>query len=93
MGLIELERETDDWIELPIIQEGVSYTGSWSYQIVPFGDTNRPTGTWLPAVTLAGDKGVNIESMTPGLYSVWIRIDGLSGYAPIFRNNDEILIK
>jgi hypothetical protein len=74
------ERETDDWAEIPIIQEGVAFTGSWSYQIVQFGDSYRPTGSWLPAVT-------------NGTYSIWIRIDGLSGYAPIFRNTDVLVIK
>jgi hypothetical protein len=87
------ERETDDWAEIPIIQEGVAFTGSWSYQIVQFGDSYRPTGSWLPAVTNAGAKGVDIQGMTKGTYSIWIRIDGLSGYAPIFRNTDVLVIK
>jgi hypothetical protein len=87
------ERETDDWAEVPIIQDGATFTGSWSYQIVQFGDTYRPTGSWLPSVTNASKKGVDIQGMAKGLYSVWVRIDGLAGYAPIFRNTDVLVIK
>lgn len=85
------ERETDDWAQIPVTQDDASWTGGWSYQIVSYGA--RPSGTWLPAVTNASQKGVDIAGLTTGYYDLYIRIDGLAGYAPIFKNADVFLIK
>lgn len=85
------ERETDDWAHVPVTQDDESWTGSWSYQIVVYGA--RPTGTWLPAVTNATLKGVDIQGLTVGYWDLYIRIDGLAGYAPVFLNPDVFVIK
>lgn len=79
--MLVFQRETDDWIKWPVTQDGVEYTGNWSYQIVPYG--TRPTGTWLTAVPQAGNKGINVENLASGYYNVFIRIDGQGAYAPV----------
>ena len=90
MAVRVYERETDDWAHIPVIQDGTTYTGNWSYQIVPYGD--RPTGTWTTAVVNGGLKGVDIQGLVVGYYTVFIRIDGLAGYAPVVENTDYLVI-
>lgn len=89
MTAIAYQRETNDWrgftlrrfdeFALPIPRY-VDYTGAWSYQIVAKGA--RPTGAWLGAVTLNGQKGIDIKNLTPGYYWLFFRIDGQAPYVP-----------
>jgi len=76
-----IQRETDDWLAWPITQAGSTYLGQWSYQIVPW--RSRPTGSWLPAVTVGAAKGIEVAGLTPGYYSVFVRIDGQGSYVPV----------
>lgn len=87
--MLSFQRETDDWAEIPVTQNSVDYTGSWSYQITAYG--NRPTGAWLSAVTNSGKKGIDIQGMSAGYYWLWIRIDGQSPYAPVLDPEDLII--
>jgi hypothetical protein len=80
-----LERETDDWLYIPITQNGVAYTGAWSYQIVAFDA--RPVGSWLTAVPNGGLKGIDVQGLAVGSYDVFIRIDGQGNYAPVFKTD------
>lgn len=78
---IFVQRETDDWVQKTFTEEGTTYTGLWSSQIVAYGA--RPTGTWVSSVTNGGDKGFNIEGLATGYYHVYYRMDGQSPYAPV----------
>jgi hypothetical protein len=78
---LSFQRETDDWAYIPVTQNGVAYTGSWSYQITAYGA--RPTGSWLTAVVNSGSKGIDIQGMSKGFYWLWIRIDGQGVYVPV----------
>jgi hypothetical protein len=85
---IYVQRETDDWVGKTLTQDGVTYTGAWSYQIVAYG--SRPTGSWTSAVVSAGNKGINLESLAAGNYWVFYRIDGQGSYTPVL--DPEVLV-
>jgi hypothetical protein len=84
---IRYPRETDDWRGFTHRQYNYetsmweAYTGVWSYQIVPHH--TRPTGTWLAAVTLGTQKGIDIAGLTVGYHWVFFRIDGQGSYTPV----------
>ena len=88
--MLVFQRETDDWVKWPVTQNGVPYTGAWSYQIVAHGA--RPTGSWITAVVNGADKGINIEALTAGYYWVFIRIDGQAPYIPVLDPEDLIIV-
>jgi hypothetical protein len=87
MALLRIQRETDDWIPRTLIKQGSTYTGDWSYQIVAY--EARPVGTWLPAVEIAGVKGIEVSGLN-GLYEVFYRPDGQGSYVPVL-DPDRIL--
>lgn len=85
---IYVQRETDDWVKKTHYQDGVAYTGAWSYQIVAY--KARPTGTWVTAVVNGSNKGLDVQGMTAGNYWVFYRIDGQGAYTPVI--DPEILV-
>ena len=87
--MLVMQRETDDWVKWPVTQNGAAYTGAWSYQIVAYGA--RPTGTWLTAVVNGADKGVDIQGLTAGYYSIFVRIDGQGAYVPVLNPKSLII--
>jgi len=85
---IEVQRETVDWVKKTHYQNGVTYTGSWSYQIVPF--RSRPTGSWVNAVVNGSDKGIDVSGLSANYYWVFYRIDGVAPYIPV--EDPEVLV-
>lgn len=80
MTSISYQRETNDWRSFTFTRDGVPYTGAWSYQIVAKGA--RPVGSWLSAVVLNGQRGIDVKNLAAGYYWVFFRIDGQAPYAP-----------
>jgi hypothetical protein len=83
------QRETDDWRGFAIIQDGQPYAGAWSYQIVAKGA--RPSGSWQSAVTRGVAKGVDIQNLAAGYYSLFIRVDIGAPYAPVLDPIDLVM--
>lgn len=81
MAQVTFQRETYDWAPLTITRAGEPYTGTWEYQIVPYG--SRPTGSWSSAVLNNGVRGVNIQGLPVGTYRVFYRITGVNPYQPV----------
>jgi hypothetical protein len=88
--MVTLQRETDDWVYVPLLQAGAAYTGAWSYQIVPYMQRPGYLGaTWVPAVENGGARGVDVVGLASGHYWIWPRIDGQDPYVPV---TDPILL-
>jgi len=89
--VIAYQRETDDWRGFTVTNQttGQLATG-WSYQIVARGA--RPTGSWLSAVVNGTQKGIDIQGLSAGYYSVFFRIEGQAPYAPVL-DPVELVIK
>lgn len=97
MTAVSYQRETDDWRGFTLTQLDtsvqppvpVAYAGAWSYQIVARGA--RPTGSWLSAVTRGTAKGIDIQNLPAGYYSVFFRIDIGAPYAPVLDPIDLVM--
>ena len=89
MTQVVYQRETDDWRGFSLTQDGQPYAGAWSYQIVAKG--TRPTGSWQSAVTRGLAKGVDIQNLSAGYYSIFFRIEIGAPYAPVLDPIDLVI--
>lgn len=72
--MITFERETNEFQPVAIAVDGAPPAGSIDFAIVVHGA--RPT-TWVPAVETDEGTGFWIQSLTAGMYEVYVRVTTL----------------
>lgn len=66
------QRETKEFIPVPISINGVSTTVGVKFQITILGA--RPIGVWLDPITVGGKIGVMIDQLAPGKWTIWAQV-------------------
>jgi hypothetical protein len=65
------ERETVEFLPVNPKINGVAFTGSFQVCIKPY--LTRPDN-WAAAVEVGGQRGIMIQGLTTGTYTVWAKI-------------------